>query len=503
MPPPACLIISLQGACRAGFARGVMMSSESSADNPGSKAWLLARTGALAGTRYLIRDGTTRVGRAPDNDVVLSGADCATVSQYHFEIVQDGGSRRVRDLDSTNGTWLNGERIRESEIPEVAVIQLGNNGPELAVVLDDTTPAELDRTLEISHLKIPPSLDAPALPPKAHDELLNSAVIRARHMRAQGAGGQTMTIMRDVIDEALRHSHRRFRVVGYSLLVGLLAVSAFAIWKITVFKGEKAVIDRHIQQLEAELQKSNDAAATDVLLSRLNEYQDQAQSLQGKLLFRLGSAADRTDFVTSELREIMAEFGAEVYSIPPEFVERVNFYIQLDQGTERPVIDRALKESRGQIRTIRRMLREQQLPPDLAYIAVVESAVAETPASAAGAVGPWQFTVPTARAYGLQVDGEVDERTDLVKSTRASCKYLRDLILDFGAGTSVLLALAAYNSGPSKVKQAVAKTVRDPIKQRNFWYLYRVRALPLETREYVPRIFAVILIARNPEHFGF
>ena len=65
--------------------------------------------------------------------------------------------------------------------------------------------------------------------------------------------------------------------------------------------------------------------------------------------------------------------------------------------------------------------------------------------------------------------------------------FLANLILDFGAGSSVMLALAAYDSGTTKVKQAVAHTVRDPIKQRNFWYLYRTRSLPLETREYVPK----------------
>jgi membrane-bound lytic murein transglycosylase D len=199
----------------------------------------------------------------------------------------------------------------------------------------------------------------------------------------------------------------------------------------------------------------------------------------------------------------MAEFGAEVYSIPPEFVERVKYHIEEDQGRERPIIAHALSDSRDRLQIIRQMLRDEQLPPDLAYIAIVESATNSGLASAAGAVGPWQFTAATAKAYGLRVDGATDERKDLVKSTRASCKYLRDLILDFGAGSSVMLALAAYNSGPTKVKQAVSKAVRDPIKQRNFWYLYRVRALPLETREYVPKVFAVILIGRNPEHFGF
>jgi membrane-bound lytic murein transglycosylase D len=66
-----------------------------------------------------------------------------------------------------------------------------------------------------------------------------------------------------------------------------------------------------------------------------------------------------------------------------------------------------------------------------------------------------------------------------------------------------MLALAAYNLGPARVKQAVLKSVEDPIKQRNFWYLYRVRALPAETREFVPKVFAAIVVGRNPERFGF
>ena len=88
------------------------------------------------------------------------------------------------------------------------------------------------------------------------------------------------------------------------------------------------------------------------------------------------------------------------------------------------------------------------------------------------------------------------------KATRAGCRYLRNLILDFGAGSSVMLALAAYNLGPTRVKQAITK-VEDPIKQRNFWYLYRARALAAETREYVPKVFAAIIIGRNPGRFGF
>jgi hypothetical protein len=311
-------------------------------------------------------------------------------------------------------------------------------------------------------------------------------VVRARRLRAHGLRDHTMSIMRSVIEQALRRSYRRLRVLAAAMTGALLLTAGFGAWRISALSREKRGIDTRIQQLEQQLQQSSGSADTDRLLSQLNDYEGQGQSLQRNFLYRFSGSRNQDDFVTHELRSVMAELGAEVYSIPPEFVERVNHYIEQDTGPDRPLIQRALGQSAPQIRAIRQMLQEAQLPPDLAYIPIVETAFEKGAASAAGAAGPWQLTIPTAKAYGLRIDRQVDERTDLVKSTRASSKYLRDLILDFGSGSSVMLALAAYNGGATKVKQAVARTVRNPIQQRNFWYLYRARALPLETREYVP-----------------
>jgi membrane-bound lytic murein transglycosylase D len=165
-------------------------------------------------------------------------------------------------------------------------------------------------------------------------------------------------------------------------------------------------------------------------------------------------------------------------------------------------MERALGKARPQLETMRRVFQQERLPPDLAFMVLVESAFLSGSRSRAGAAGLWQFTPETARAYGLRVDQRVDERLDPRKSTVAASKYVRELILDFGSGSSIMLALAAYNSGPGKVRQAV-RTVADPIRQRDFWYLYRTRALPPETREYVPKVIAAILIGRSPERFRF
>jgi membrane-bound lytic murein transglycosylase D len=180
----------------------------------------------------------------------------------------------------------------------------------------------------------------------------------------------------------------------------------------------------------------------------------------------------------------------------------VKRFVDRYQTRDRASVERVAGSRREDFNLMRSIFEEQKLPPDLAYMVLVESAFITQSASPKGAAGLWQFTPATARAYGMKVGDEVDERLDLVKSTHAASKYIRDLILDFGAGSSVMLALAAYNLGPGKVRRAVRR-VQDPIKQRNFWYLYRVRALPLETRQYVPKIVAAIIIGRNLEQFGF
>ena len=463
----------------------------------------MSRSGPLAGSRYLLPDGVTRIGRGPDNDVVVQGPQPAIVSVYHAEISKDETGARLRDAGSTNGTFLDGERVTEVELRPQAVVRLGTDGPELAFVVEETGPAELDRTLVIPEgILLTQAPLAPLAKTEAHDALLSAAVTKARRARLHGVGDQTLTLMRDVLRHALARSGRRFRFVIVLLVGALAATAAYGYWRITRLKVEKATIDQRIQDVETRLQKMDEnPAQADRLIAELATYQDEAKTLERSMLFRYG-VRPKEDFVLSEIRTIMAEFGAEVYSVPPEFVERVNHYIQQYQGPDRPLMERALSEARGTVATMRRILEQEKLPPDFAYVPLVESALATRRTSAAGAAGPWQFTAATARAYGLRVDGRVDERYNLGKSTLASCKYLRELILDFGAGSSVMLALAAYNLGPAKVKQAVMK-VEDPIKQRNFWYLYRVRALPNETREYVPKVFAAIIIGRIPEKLGF
>jgi hypothetical protein len=454
----------------------------------------------------LLQEGVLRIGRAADNDIIVSGQQSATASIYHLEITCDGGRCRVRDVGSTNGTFVDGEQISEAELRPPSVIRLGNNGPEFAVTAEHPEASELDRTLVM-----PAGIQLPVTPPErepsepetgGHDTLLSEAVRLARRARAEGRGDQTLMLMRDVLSHALRRNSSRFRRVIVFLVIALLGTGAFSFWKLATLRHEKLTIDARIRQIEIKLEKDETPQEAERLISELSTYQDEARSLERNVLYRY-AVRQQQNLITNEIRAVMAEFGAETYSVPPEFEQGVIQYIERYRGPDRPLMERALNEAAGRLAEMRTMLEAEKLPPDLAYIPLVESALAPKQVSSAGAAGPWQLTPGTARALGLRVDAAVDERLDLRKATRAGCRYLRNLILDFGSGSSVMLALAAYNLGPTRVKQAVMKVVEDPIKQRNFWYLYRARALPAETREYVPKVFAAIIIGRNPARFEF
>src|SRR5215831_3345970 len=100
------------------------------------KAWLICPSGVLAGTRYPLTDGTTSLGRGSENQIILDGPEYAVVSQAHLEIIREGEHFRVRDLESTNGTWLDGERITEVEVAAGKTIRLGSQGPELTFAVE-------------------------------------------------------------------------------------------------------------------------------------------------------------------------------------------------------------------------------------------------------------------------------------------------------------------------------------------------------------------------------
>jgi len=176
---------------------------------------------------------------------------------------------------------------------------------------------------------------------------------------------------------------------------------------------------------------------------------------------------------------------------------RVLAYVQLFQGRLHEFIENGMRRGSQYLPMIQRIFSEQGLPPDLAYVALVESAFRPEAISRASARGVWQFMKGTALENGLRHDWYIDERADPEKATLAAANYLKTLAETFDGDWQ--LALASYNSGPGRVQQAIRRVGRS-----DFWSLAaKPRALPRETREYVPMILAAIVIARNPAQYGF
>jgi len=151
---------------------------------------------------------------------------------------------------------------------------------------------------------------------------------------------------------------------------------------------------------------------------------------------------------------------------------------------------------------IRERLRARGLPEDLIYLTLIESGLSNTAVSRARAVGMWQFMASTARLYGLTVDPWVDERRDPYKATDAAVTYLADLVQRLG---SVYLAAAAYNAGVARIERGVARLPgeQDTLTDYTFFQLADRRYLRRETRDYVPKLIAASLIAKQPDRYGF
>ncbi|TBV82280.1 MAG: LysM peptidoglycan-binding domain-containing protein [Desulfobulbaceae bacterium] len=175
--------------------------------------------------------------------------------------------------------------------------------------------------------------------------------------------------------------------------------------------------------------------------------------------------------------------------------QRVQFFLDHFQGDLRPTFDRWLARSGRYVPMIRKHLREAGLPEDLAFLPMIESGFTITAVSPARAVGPWQFMAPTARQYGLVINDYVDERLNPVKATQAATAFLGGLYSEFGCWH---LATAAYNAGGGRLRGAIRR-----FDSNDFWKISRHDHLARETRDYVPKLIAAIIIARDPKAFGF
>jgi membrane-bound lytic murein transglycosylase D len=178
--------------------------------------------------------------------------------------------------------------------------------------------------------------------------------------------------------------------------------------------------------------------------------------------------------------------------------EAVVSYIRFFQSrAARPHFLKWLGRSHKYMDRYRAILREEGLPEDTVYLAMIESGFGNFAYSRARASGPWQFIAATGKSFGLNQDFWVDERRDPEKSARAAAAYLKQLHKQTGDWR---LAWAGYNAGVGRIYKAKKKGYDD------FWEMAAVpgkKVLRAETKGYVPKLMAAAIVSKHPELFGF
>ncbi|NBO37953.1 FHA domain-containing protein [bacterium] len=205
------------------------------------------------------------------------------------------------------------------------------------------------------------------------------------------------------------------------------------------------------------------------------------------------------NFIWDEIVAVSRRFGDAPPSVmDAQFQKKVEAWIEkFTKGDAHKNLFAKKSQYWSQIQSA---LTEQGLPVELGYLVWVESEFNPAATSGAGALGLWQFMPATARDFGLRVAPQmnIDERTDVVKSSKAAAQYLSLLLKQFGTDR-YMLAIASYNAGQNKIeRKAIAARIRRAPKP-DFWALRD--QLPQETVDYVPKVLAAIIINRNPQRW--
>lgn len=233
------------------------------------------------------------------------------------------------------------------------------------------------------------------------------------------------------------------------------------------------------------------------LIDRASDDEDEEGAKDGSKEPRIADIENYTigQVIRSEEPNTQSLYDNSRYDFPITMNSRVEGWIDYFTGRGRYHMDRYLARASRYIPMMKETLKKQGMPEDLVYLALIESGFNLRAKSRARAVGAWQFMKATGKRYGLRVDAWIDERRDPIKSTEAAARYLKDLYLMF---ESWYLAASAYNAGEYKILRAI-----EELKTNNYWRICETRFLRRETKDYVPKLIAAAIIAKNPARYGF
>lgn len=443
-----------------------------------------------------------RVGRETDCEVRLSGS---MISRYHVEIVFEEGRWILRDLNSSNGTFIGDEKITGKEIDDKITVRLGVDGPSLQF-----SPVEEETGKQ------------------GDSSGLSSMTQYIKHYFSEDKDtriGQRTLMIRQAFQQIQKKQKSRYLYIIGSIILISLAVAIFAF-----VQYKKASRDQELAQnifytmksLElkmAELEYAAEMNRDTKTLEQIKAYREQQKELAqsyNKFLDEL-HIYDKDD-ISPEDRQILKIakiFGECEVGVPKSFIAEVKKYIKKWKSSHRleNAINRALQSNYNQITA--KIMLQYHLPPHFFYLALQESDFLPKrigPKTRYGiAKGYWQFIPETARRFGLATGPLVeyarydpyDERFNFTKSTHAAAKYIR-YIYNSDAQASSLLVFASYNWGEGNVLKLIRQMPENP-RERNFWQLLKKYKgqIPRETYDYVFYIIAAAVIGEDPQLFGF
>jgi soluble lytic murein transglycosylase-like protein len=383
------------------------------------------------------------LGSAAESTVIISGD--AQVLRRHARLWMERGVVYLEDYSGGNGLLVNGKPIR-------AKVRV-NSGDRVQLGQLSAFHAGWWNALELSRF---------------------ASVAQLSHVATEAILRRT---------GVYRRARRAPWIIGLLLILVLSALGGWA-WlrpgtfaKFGLFEGT--------------------AATTKAISSLLGEKSVRTQVASVASIPTQVMAEAPRNFVWDEIVNVSRRFGdAPPSAMDTEFLAQVEKWID---AYTRDDAHKALLERRERYwQTIEAALKAHGLPSELGYLVWVESRFDPLAKSGAGARGLWQFMPVTARSFGLRVDKLIDERTDPLKASKAAAQYITMLLKMFGSDR-YLLAIASYNAGQNKIhRKQIASTIRRARKS-DFWHLKD--ELPKETVNYVPRVLAAMIIARNPERW--
>ena len=251
--------------------------------------------------------------------------------------------------------------------------------------------------------------------------------------------------------------------------------------------------DKPLSVLHLEYISDKDSIKFDIPESMMLDIDSLMNNWQSRTLLQLfegdntGEALPVNDSIYAERLDRLPSIIEMTYNdVTKQFIERYAI-------RHRTLVSNMLGLSHYYMPMIESALDSYNMPQELKYLPIIESAFNPKAVSRVGAKGLWQFMFATGKIYGLKANSYIDERFDPLKSTYAAIRYLRDLHKFFQSWD---LAIAAYNCGPGNVKKAIIRSGG----KTNFWQIYRF--LPRETRGYIPAFIAVNYIMNYYEEHG-